>query len=71
MLLKASRKPNGGMGFGNAVTRSCPFRSLSLGFLAPLPFGFGGLKIICNEPKQAYNVIFSVNWEFGRCPSMR
>jgi hypothetical protein len=55
--IKASRKPKGGMGLGSAVMRSSLFRALSLGFLAPRPFGFGGLKIIGNEPKQAYNVI--------------
>jgi hypothetical protein len=45
------------MGFGGAVKRYSLFRALSFGFLAPFPFGFGGLKIVCNEPKQAYNVI--------------
>src|ERR1019366_8435308 len=55
--IKASRKPNGGMGFGSAVLRSSLLRTLSFGFLAPLPFGFGGPKIVCNEAKQADNVI--------------
>src|SRR5450755_2491175 len=50
--VKATPEPKDGMGFGSAVMRSSFFRALSLGFLAPLPFRFGGLKILCNEPKE-------------------